>query len=300
MIIKASLLTKTKCYIKLLLYRVLRVIHLKKGNLIMITSTSSSQVKHVMSLLSKSKERKKNNEYVVEGIRMVSEVPVDSLVKIYMSERFQNNNPEYVTELVRKQGITTDIIEIVADNVFDRMSQIQTPQGIMAVVKMKDNSLSDMFTDNPLLILVENLQDPGNLGTILRMGEGAGVTGVVMSSNTVDIYNPKTIRSTMGSIFRVPFVYAEDFENAVIECRKAGIKVYAAHLEGKNTYLGEDYSKGTAFLIGNEGNGLTEDITKQADILIRIPMKGEVESLNAAIACTILTYEAVRQRSFIK
>lgn len=263
----------------------------------MITSTSSSQVKHVISLLSKVKERKKNNEYVVEGIRMVSEVPADLLVKIYMSERFQNNNSEYVKELVKKQGISDDSIEIVADNVFDRMSQTQTPQGIMAVVRMKDNSLSDMLSGNPLLILVENLQDPGNLGTIIRMGEGAGVTGVIMSPNTVDIYNPKTIRSTMGSIFRVPFIYVQDFGEAVSECQKSGVKVYAAHLDGKNTYLGEDYSTSTAFLIGNEGNGLTDDITKQADTLIRIPMEGEVESLNAAIACTILTYEAVRQRN---
>ena len=106
---------------------------------------------------------------------MVSEVPADLLVKIYMSERFHSNNPEYVHELVKKQGISSDSIEIVADNVFDRMSQTQTPQGIMAVVRMKDSSISDMLTDNPLLILVENLQDPGNLGTILRMGEGAGV-----------------------------------------------------------------------------------------------------------------------------
>lgn len=263
----------------------------------MITSTSSSQVKHVISLLSKAKERKKNNEYVVEGIRMVSEAPADLLVKIYMSERFQNNNSEYVKELVKKQGISDDSIEIVADNVFDRMSQTQTPQGIMAVVRMKDNSLSDMLSGNPLLILVENLQDPGNLGTIIRMGEGAGVTGVIMSPNTVDIYNPKTIRSTMGSIFRVPFIYVQDFGEAVSECQKSGVKVYAAHLDGKNTYLGEDYSMPTAFLIGNEGNGLTDDITKQADTLIRIPMEGEVESLNAAIACTILTYEAVRQRN---
>ena len=263
----------------------------------MITSTSSSQVKHVISLLSKAKERKKNNEYVVEGIRMVSEVPADLLVKIYMSERFQNNNSEYVKELVKKQGISDDSIEIVADNVFDRMSQTQTPQGIMAVVRMKDNSLSDMLSGNPLLILVENLQDPGNLGTIIRMGEGAGVTGVIMSPNTVDIYNPKTIRSTMGSIFRVPFIYVQDFGEAVSECQKSGVKVYAAHLDGNNTYLGEDYSTPTAFLIGNEGNGLTDDITKQADTLIRIPMQGEVESLNAAIACTILTYEAVRQRT---
>lgn len=94
----------------------------QKGNLIMITSTSSSQVKHVISLLSKARERKKNKEYVVEGVRMVSEVPADLLVKIYMSERFHSNNPEYVHELVKKQGISSDSIEIVADNVFDRMS----------------------------------------------------------------------------------------------------------------------------------------------------------------------------------
>ena len=262
----------------------------------MITSTSSSQVKHVMSLLSKAKERKKNNEYVVEGIRMVSEVPADSLVKIYMSERFQNNNPDYASELSRKQGITADRIEIVADNVFDRMSQTQTPQGIMAVVKMKDNSLSDMLTGNPLLILVENLQDPGNLGTILRMGEGAGVTGVIMSPNTVDIYNPKTIRSTMGSIFRVPFVYVQDFSEAVTQCQKAGVKVYAAHLDGKNTYLGEDYSTPTAFLIGNEGNGVSRLVKDKCDFIASIPMKGDIDSLNASVAAGVLAYEIVRQR----
>ena len=101
----------------------------------------------------------------------------------------------------------------------------------------------------------------------------------------------------MGSIFRVPFMYASNFEEAVSECQKSGVKVYAAHLDGRNTYLNEQYTGPSAFLIGNEGNGLSERITRQADTLIRIPMCGEVESLNAAIACTILTYEAVRQRN---
>ena len=262
----------------------------------MITSTSSSQVKHVVNLQKKAKLRKEEKQFVVEGVKMVSEAPADRLVKVYVSETFKADNEEFL-ERMNYDSIGKDVLEIVTDNVFMRMADTQTPQGIMAVVRMNDSSISDMLTDNPLLILVENLQDPGNLGTILRMGEGAGVTGVVMSSNTVDIYNPKTIRSTMGSIFRVPFVYVQDFSDAVSQCQNAGIKVYAAHLDGKNTYLGEDYREGTAFLIGNEGNGLTEDITKQADTLIRIPMQGEVESLNAAIACTILTYEAVRQRS---
>ena len=264
----------------------------------MITSTSSSQVKHVMSLLSKAKERKKNNEYVVEGIRMVSEVPEDSLVKIYMSERFQNNNPEYARELLRKQGITADMIEIVADNVFDRMSQTQTPQGIMAVVRMSDTDLEGILSDkrNPLLLIIENLQDPGNLGTIVRMAEGAGVTGIIMSSNTVDIYNPKTIRSTMGSLYRVPVIYVDDICEAADVCKSKGVTVYAAHLKGTDNYNKKDYTNPTAFMIGNEGNGLTDKLADKADEYVRIPMQGEVESLNAAIACTILTYEAVRQR----
>ena len=118
----------------------------------MITSTSSSQVKHVISLLSKARERKKNKEYVVEGVRMVSEVPADLLVKIYMSERFHSNNPEYVHELVKKQGISSDSIEIVADNVFDRMSQTQTPQGIMAGVKKKKKKSFDIITDKQILL----------------------------------------------------------------------------------------------------------------------------------------------------
>ena len=261
----------------------------------MITSTSSSQVKHVISLLSKARERKKNKEYVVEGVRMVSEVPADLLVKIYMSERFHSNNPEYVHELVKKQGISSDNIEIVADNVFDRMSQTQTPQGIMAVVRMKDSSISDMLTDNPLLILVENLQDPGNLGTILRTGEGAGINGVIMSHDTVDIYNPKVTRSTMGSIFRVPFVYVDDLLEVAETMKQKNIITYAAHLNGTD-YTKEDYQKGTAFFIGNEGNGLTDKLTDKVQKKIKIPMCGKVESLNAAMASGLLVYEARRQR----
>ena len=229
---------------------------------------------------------------------MVSEVPADLLVKIYMSERFHSNNPEYVHELVKKQGISSDNIEIVADNVFDRMSQTQTPQGIMAVVRMTDTDLEGILSDkhNPLLLIIENLQDPGNLGTIVRMAEGAGVTGIIMSSNTVDIYNPKTIRSTMGSLYRVPVIYVDDICEAADVCKSKGVTVYAAHLKGTDNYNKKDYTNPTAFMIGNEGNGLTDKLADKADEYVRIPMQGEVESLNAAIACTILTYEAVRQR----
>jgi TrmH family RNA methyltransferase len=284
----------------------------------MITSTSSSQVKHIVNLQKKSKLRKEEKQFVVEGIKMVSEAPKDRLVKVYVSETFKADNEEFL-EKMNYEAVGKDVLEIVSDNVFVRMSDTQTPQGIMAVVKMSDVCIEDMFekdnyTDSkddgadkvedntadakkqPLLLILENLQDPGNLGTIVRMAEGAGVTGIIMSSNTVDIYNPKTIRSTMGSLYRVPVIYVDDICKAVDECKEKGVKVYAAHLKGTDNYNQKDYAQPTAFMIGNEGNGLSDRLTQKADELVRIPMQGKVESLNAAIACTILTYEAVRQR----
>lgn len=263
----------------------------------MITSTSSSQVKYVVNLQKKAKLRKEEKQFVVEGIKMVSEAPTDRLVKVYISETFKADNEEFL-ERMNYDSIGKDVLEIVTDNVFMRMADTQTPQGIMAVVRMTDTDLEGILSDkrNPLLLIIENLQDPGNLGTIVRMAEGAGVTGIIMSSNTVDIYNPKTIRSTMGSLYRVPVIYVDDICEAADVCKSKDVTVYAAHLKGIDNYNKKDYTKPTAFMIGNEGNGLTDKLADKADEYVRIPMQGEVESLNAAVACTILTYEAVRQR----
>lgn len=268
----------------------------------MITSTSNNQVKHIINLNKKTKERKSSKEFVVEGIRMVKEAPKERIVKVYVSENYYKDNEKLILDLINQ-----DKLEIVDNTVFCKMSDTQTPQGIMAVVAMDNKSLEDIVlvknTDKdlnnhkaPLLICLENLQDPGNLGTIIRMAEGAGATGVIMSSNTVDVYNPKTIRSTMGSLYRVPFVYVEDFYETISKLKDLGINTYAAHLKGENVYTGPDFTKATAFLIGNEGNGLTDKASALASQLIKIPMEGEVESLNAAIATTILSYEALRQR----
>ena len=122
------------------------------------------------------------------------------------------------------------------------------------------------------------------------------MTGVILSPNTVDIYNPKTIRSTMGSVYRVPFFYAKDFTQQLADLKQAGVRLYAAHLDGNCEYTHPDYTGPSAFLIGNEANGLTKASSDAADVLVRIPMQGQVESFNAAVACTILTFEAVRQR----
>ena len=265
----------------------------------MITSTNNQQMKQVSLLLKKAKERKNTQSFVVEGPRMVFEAPVDSLKAVYVSENYANNeeNTNLLNVLQDKCTQANAIYEIVADNVFKSASDTQTPQGIMAVVAMPSYSLSELLSgDNTHLLILESIQDPGNLGTMVRTGEGAGVTGIIMNKTTVDLFNPKTIRSTMGSIYRVPFYVTEDLAGTMKDLQEKGISLYAAHLKGEHSYDEEDYTKACGFLIGNEGNGLSDEIANLADTYIKIPMEGQVESLNAAISATLLMYEANRQR----
>jgi len=187
--------------------------------------------------------------------------------------------------------------EIVKDSVFRQMCDTKTPQGILTVLKLPSWSEEEVLAGkNPLVMVLEDLQDPGNAGTILRTGEGAGVSGVFLTKTCVDITNPKVIRSTMGSIYRMPFLYVEDVVSLEKKLKEKEIRSFAAHLKGENSYDQESYKGGTAFFIGNEGKGLTDQAAEAADCLIRIPMCGKVESLNAAMASGILMYEAARQR----
>lgn len=257
----------------------------------MITSTSNQQIKNLLQLQKKGKVRKEQDVFVVEGVKMYQEAPGERIVKTYVSKTFYEK-PE------NKKLLAGDRLEVVEDRVFDSASDTKTPQGILSIVKQSHYNLGEILTSSatPHLLILENLQDPGNLGTIMRTAEGAGVNGIIMTSDTVDIYNPKTIRSTMGSLYRVPFFYTGNIEEVLKELRKKNIKTYAAHLKGARSYYEEDYSAGTAFLIGNEGNGLSEGLSARSDCYIKIPMSGQVESLNAAIAASILMYEVKRQR----
>lgn len=254
----------------------------------MITSTSNGKIKNLIQLQKKAKVRREQDVFVTEGMKMYQEVPKESIVQTFVSESFYNRYPRMQKD---------PAVEVVDDRVFNAASDTRTPQGILCVVKQCHYTLKEVLGgERPLLMLLENIQDPGNLGTIMRTAEGAGVTGMIMSRETVDLYNPKTIRSTMGSIYRMPFYYAENLREIIEELKKRHISTYAAHLGGASFYDEQDYRTGTAFLIGNEGNGLTEELAAYADKYIKIPMCGEVESLNAGIASSILMYEALRQR----
>lgn len=254
----------------------------------MITSTGNSQIKNVINLVKKSKDRRAQGLFVVEGKKMFEETPRGRLCRVYVSESFKKDDAGCLSGCE---------YETVSDKVFARMSDTRTPQGVMALVRMKEYGLEDMLgKPSPLLMVLENIQDPGNLGTIIRSAEGAGVDGIIMTAGTVDIYNPKAIRSTMGALYRMKYTYVDRVADIAEFLKKNRIKAYAAHLQGAVDYADCDYTKGTAFFIGNEGSGLTGEAAALADTKIIIPMKGQLESLNAAVSSAVLMYEAARQR----
>jgi len=255
----------------------------------MITSTSNPQVKNLQQLGKKSRARNEQDVFLVEGMKMFLEAPREKIQKLYLSKRIcQEKGMDFFA------GLDYEILE---DRVFGAVSDTKTPQGILCLIQQYHYGLEDILKKNtPHLLILENLQDPGNLGTIIRTAEGAGVDGIILNSHCVDIYNPKTIRSTMGSIYRMPFLYTDNIEHILLKLKDYKIHTYAAHLKGKKDYDQMDYRNGTAFLIGNEGSGLSEELSEKAENWIRIPMKGKLESLNAAVAASILMYEVSRQR----
>ena len=261
----------------------------------MISSLSNPKVKQIVQWHGSAARRREAEIFLTEGFKMFEEAPEEAVREVYVTAEALEKIGQrpLLREKLERIGRET-----VTEEVFRKMSDAQTPQGILCGVERPAFRLEQLLdAPAPLFVVLEDLQDPGNLGTIVRTGEGAGVTGIIMSDKTVDIYNPKTIRATMGSIYRVPFVYAQDLPGAVRRMREKGISVYAARLDGETYYDSFCFQKGTAFLIGNEGRGLSGELTSCAESLLKIPMEGHVESLNAAVSAALLMYEAHRQRS---
>ena len=275
-----------------------------------ISSKDNKRIQYIRRLLEKGNIRKKNHQFVVEGIKLVDEaleygkvlevVCAESLYNELISGDLSGNrllaeNDKNITNYVKKGSS----LLVVSDTVFKSMSETKTPQGILAVAEMPDYRLLDKgfleqaYTKNGKikLLVLEDTADPGNLGTIMRTAEAAGVTGVIMGKGTVDIFNPKVVRSTMGSIFRLPFAYEEDLKETIKELKKQGISFYATHLKGEKSYKDIKYSDRSAILVGNEARGLSDEVADLADTYVLIPMQGKVESLNAAVAAALMMYE---------
>lgn len=275
-----------------------------------ISSKDNKRIKYIRSLLEKGNIRKKNHQFVVEGIKLVDEaleygkvLEVVCAVSLYdelisgdlSGNRLLAENDKNITNYVKKESS----LLVVSDTVFKSMSETKTPQGILAVAEMPDYRLLDKgfleqaYTKNGKikLLVLEDTADPGNLGTIMRTAEAAGVTGVIMGKGTVDIFNPKVVRSTMGSIFRLPFTYVEDLKETIQKLKTQGISFYATHLKGKKSYKDIKYCDSSAILVGNEARGLSDEVADLADTYVLIPMQGKVESLNAAVAAALMMYE---------
>ena len=275
-----------------------------------ISSKDNKRIKYIRSLLEKGGIRKKNHSFVVEGIKLVDEaLEYGNVLDIIVSEALYeeivsgdlarngllSDNGKHIIKQV-KQGAS---LTVVSDAVFKSVSETITPQGILAEVEMpKHRLLEENFleiayekTGKIKLLILEDTADPGNLGTIMRTAEAAGVTGVIMGKGTVDIFNPKVVRSTMGSIFRLPFAYVDDLKAVILRLKRDGISFYATHLKGKESYRDISYSDKAGILIGNEARGLSDEIANLADTYVIIPMQGKVESLNAAVAAALMMYE---------
>ena len=256
----------------------------------MITSTANPKIKNLALLGKNAKERIEQGVFLAEGRKMFKEAPREWIKKVYVTEA-------YLEEEGTAEELNGLSFEVVSDHVMKAAANTQAPQGILLLLSIPKWEFGEVMCDpKAFCLFLENIQDPGNLGTMLRTAEAAGATAVIADKRTVDLYNPKAIQATMGSVYRLPFFVAEDFYEMLESRKKCGMKLYAAHLKGKVLYDEADYRGPCGFMIGNEGNGLTEEAARQADAYIKIPMEGKIESLNAAAAAAVLLYEVNRQR----
>lgn len=257
-----------------------------------ITSKENEFIKHVKKLKDK-KYRDINSEYVIEGIKLVAEAVQEkaSIKQIVLCDDCERNEAipkDVMYEIAKYECI------YVTQNIFKYLSEVQTPQGILAIVE-KTNANTEIDYTQDIIVALDDVQDPGNLGTILRTVDSVGLTQILVSKGTADAYNPKVVRSTMGAIFRVKIIECENLKRTLKDIKKHKFKIVTSSLQTENTIYDINYHK-KVIIIGNEANGVQQEIQEVADERIKIPMLGKTESLNASVATGIILYEYVRQK----
>lgn len=258
-----------------------------------ITSMQNPSIKRI-KMLHHKKYRDIYGQYLVEGVKMVKEAVEqgESIWTLVVARGF--NWFEFKAQL----GILTDSLRvlIVEDELFEIISDTQTPQGILAVVNKKEYRLEQLLSKQSFFIVVlDRIRDPGNLGTIIRTLDAAGGDGVVLLKGCVDPYNSKVVRSTMGSIFRMPIYEVDDHIEFFNRLMEAKVHILVSHLNGSNLFEWPGGFDRIAVVIGNESEGVRQEICRFASSLVRIPMLGRAESLNASVAAGILIYEVLRK-----
>ena len=260
-----------------------------------ITSKDNSSIKHLRSLAD-PKSRKKEKAFLIEGVKMVEEALRDNLgVKMVVaSPSLVQHHGKGVLKLAESRSME---ILWVSERIMDTISESKTPQPVMAVVKTKEHSEEELLAHcSGLIVVAHQLQDPGNLGTIIRTAEAVGASGVVITTNTVDPFNAKAIRASMGSILRLPIMHIVDVREFIKACKKKGYQTVATVLSGGKTHFDIDLKKPTIVILGQEGAGLSQDIMPDIDLHVRIPMAETIDSLNVSTAAAVILYEALRQK----
>ncbi|MBM7854780.1 TrmH family RNA methyltransferase [Desulfohalotomaculum tongense] len=258
---------------------------------------NNPRVKYLRKL-SRRQFRQKENKFIIEGIRFVEELldsgwPVEAL--FYSPKLHANARGGALIARAEREKIAA---WQVADKLLAELADTENPQGVLALVNMPRYRLEDVVpqTQPALVVLVDGVQDPGNLGTIIRTADAAAATGVILLKGTVDLYNPKTLRSTMGSLFHLPVLAAENAVDTVNWLRSKGLKLVVGQPQGGAAIDKVDLTAGIVLVVGSEARGPSPGTISLADTITTIPMPGRAESLNAAVACAIMLYETVRQR----
>ena len=257
-----------------------------------ISSKENELIKHIKKLKDK-KERDSSNEYVIEGIKLIQEavqenVNIKQIIVCDDCDKTESIPKDLMYEIAKYDCI------YVTKKIFKYISEVQEPQGILAIID-KNNSDSEIDYTQDIIVALDDVQDPGNLGTILRTVDSIGLTQILVSKGTADSYNPKVVRSTMGAIFRIKIIECEDLEKTLKEIKKHKFKVVVTSLQTENSIYETNYNK-KVIVIGNEAKGVEKNIQDLADEKIKIPMLGKTESLNASVATGIVLYEYVRQK----
>lgn len=259
-----------------------------------ITSLQNPKVKEWASLLDK-KGREKQQQFLIEGVHLVKEAlqsDADVRTVVYSLER---GIPK---ELAPLQSGSSVEWTGVSEQVLAKCTDTQTPQSVFAVVwKLRWQAEQLLDAKNSLVVVVDGVQDPGNLGTMIRSADAVNATGVVLGRGTADLYNPKSVRSTMGSLFHLPIVEA-DLTELLPVARARSIQLVNTSLQAQDSLYEADLRGSTWLVVGNEGQGVSEAVARHVDKHVKIPMPGRAESLNVAMATTVLLFEALRQRSF--
>ena len=257
-----------------------------------ITSKDNEIIKSIKKLKEK-KYRDEENKYIIEGIKSVGEAIAEkvNISQIVVCEDCINDgtiSQELMYEIAKYNCIC------VCEKVFDILTDVSTPQGILAVIE-KNKKTQEISYDEDIILVLDGIQDPGNLGTILRTADSINLKQIILSDKCADPYNPKVVRSTMGAIFRINIIEVKDIIETLKQIKKNKYKIMATSLEGATSIYDVDYNK-KVIVIGNEANGVSKEVLSIADEKIKIPMLGKTESLNASVATGIVLYEYVRRK----